>query len=139
MSHCTVRPADRLFRRRCLVAACLFLVLYLVCSQLSLYVGRGPAGLALAGLAGACFFGELVAVAFLVVRIRDEFQRVLLTQSFVWASVLTTLLATVWGFMELHDHEHLPHIPVLVLPFLLILLTAAAKLVIFRQHKSPAE
>jgi hypothetical protein len=139
MSECTIRSADRLFRRRCQIAASACLVLYIACSQLSLHAGRGPIGLTLAGLGGAAFFGEVVAIAFLAVRIRDEFQRALLTQSFLWASVLTMALVTVWGFIELHSHDTLPRIPILIVPFLLIVLTAAAKLIIFRQHKSPAE
>jgi hypothetical protein len=139
MSECTIRPADRLFRRRCQAVASACLVLYIACSQLSLHAGTGPLGLTLAGLAGASIFGEFVAVTFLVVRIRDEFQRVLLTQSFLWASVLTMAFATIWGMIELHSHDTVPHIPILVVPFILIILTAAAKLIIFRQHKSPAE
>jgi hypothetical protein len=139
MSSCSIRPADRLFRRRCQIVGSMCLVLYIASSQLSLRVGQGPRGLTLAGLGGAFFFGEIIAVTFLVVRIRDEFQRTLLTQSFLWASVLTMAFATIWGFIELHGHDTLPHIPILIVPFLLITLAAAAKLIIFRQHKSPVE
>jgi hypothetical protein len=98
-----------------------------------------PARIHSCRFAGAFIFGEIVALTFLAVRIRDVFQRVLLTQSFLWASVLTMAFATIWGMVELHSHETLPHVPILVVPFLLVILTAAAKLVIFRQHKSPAE
>jgi hypothetical protein len=139
MSDCTVRPADRIFRRRCQVAASACLITYIVCSQLSLHVGTGRLGLTLAGLAGASIFGELVAVAFLAVRIRDEFQRILLTQSFLWASLLTMAFVTIWGFIELHGHDSVPHLPILIIPCILIVLTTAAKLIIFRQHKSPVE
>lgn len=139
MSDCTIRPADRQFRRRCQIAGSACLLLYIACSQLSMHVGRNALGYTLAGLAGASIFGEVVALTFLAVRIRDEFQRVLLTQSFLWASVLSMAFATIWGMIELHNHDTLPHVPILIVPFVLIVLTAAAKLIIFRHHKSPAE
>jgi hypothetical protein len=70
---------------------------------------------------------------------RDEFQRVLLTQSFVWATVITMGFATVWGFVETFSHGTVPHFPVILVPAVLSLTTAAAKVFIFRKHKSPAE
>jgi chromate transport protein ChrA len=139
MSECSSQPTERQFRRRYRVIGAVCLLLYIASSQLSMYVGRTLPGYILAAFAGAFIFGEIVALTFLAVRIRDEFQRVLLTQSFLWASVLTMAFATIWGMVELHSHETLPHVPILVVPFLLVILTAAAKLVIFRQHKSPAE
>ncbi len=139
MSECMKSPADRQFRRRCQIAGCSSLVLYLACSQLALHMHEGPGGFVLAGIAGAAFVAELISVAFLVVRIRDEFQRILLTRSFVWATVITVTFATIWGFLELHSHDTIPHLPTLAIPFLLIFLTALAKVVIFRQHKSPQE
>jgi hypothetical protein len=139
MSECSVRPADRQFRRRCVGIASSCLVSYIACAQLAMKVGHGPAGMVLAGFAGAFFFAELVTVALLVVRMRDEFQRALLTQSFVWATVVTMAIATVWGFVELHGRDGFPHMPVLLVPALLIVFTTAAKVIVFRRHKSPAE
>lgn len=78
-------------------------------------------------------------MAFLAVRIRDEFQRTLLARSFCWASVITFALATVWGCVEMQAHGVVPHIPYLVIPGTTILLTTIAKLVIFRQNQAPAE
>ena len=139
MRQAIKNPADRQFRRRCQIAISSSLVLYIVCSQLSLRYPHGLFSLVLAGLAGAFFFTELVSVAFLVVRIRDEFQRILLTRSFIWATVITMGFATIWGFVELHSHGTVPHLPILLLPVILVCVTAAAKLLIFRQYRSPAE
>jgi hypothetical protein len=132
-------PADREYRRRCQVIACFSLVFYIAFSQLSLRYPHGVLSLVLAGLAGACFFTELVSLGFLTMRLRDEFQRILLTRSFVWATVITMALSTVWGFVELHSHGTVPHVPILALPAILIFITAAAKLLIFRRYRSPAE
>ncbi len=131
--------ADRRFRRRCQIIISASLVLFLVCSQLSLHHPTGVLSLTLAGLAGAFFFAELIGVGLLVFRIRDEFQRILLTRSFIWATIITMAFTTIWGFIELHAHDHLGRLPVLCIPFILIFTTAAAKLLIFRQYRSPSE
>jgi hypothetical protein len=132
-------PADRQFRRRCQVIAGSSLVLYMACSQLSLRYPHGLLSLVLAGLAGAAFFTEFLSVAFLLVRTFDEFQRILLTRSFLWATVITMGFATIWGFVELHSHGTVPHLPILLMPVILVCVTVAAKLLIFRQYRSPAE
>ena len=134
-----LHPADLQYRRRCQITASAALVLYIGFSQLSLRLGHGPAGLAAAGVGGACFYAELIALGLLAARLRDEFQRILLTQSFLWATLITMGIATVWGFIELHARGNFPHMPVLVIPAILIVLTTAAKLIIFRRHKSPQE
>jgi hypothetical protein len=139
MRQAIKNPADRQFRRRCQIAISSSLVLYIVCSQLSLRYPHGLLSLVLAGLAGASFFTELISVGLLVVRIRDEFQRILLTRSFLWATVITMGFATIWGFVELHSHGTLPHLPLVFVPIILICVTAAAKLLIFRQYRSPVE
>ena len=130
--------ADLRFRRRCQVTASSCLVLFIVCSQFSLRHPTGPFSLALAGLAGAFFFAEVVSVGFLIFRIRDEFQRILLTRSFVWATIITMAFTTIWGFIELHSHS-LGQLPILSIPALLVCITAAAKLLIFRQYRSPRD
>ena len=139
MSECLVNPANRQYRRRCQIVISISLVCYIAFSQLSQRLGHGTAGLVAAGLGGAAFFAELVALSFLVFRLRDEFQRILLTQSFLWATVITMGIAMIWGFIELHARDEFPHMPVLMIPAILIVLTTAAKLIIFRQHKSPQE
>jgi hypothetical protein len=139
MCQAIKNPADRQFRRRCQVIAGSSLVLYLACSQISLRYPHGVMSLVLAGLAGAAFFTELLSVAFLLVRIRDEFQRILLIRSFIWGTVITMGFATIWGFVELHSHGTVPHLPILLMPVILVCVTAAAKLLIFRQYRSPVE
>ena len=133
-------PADQRFQRKCQAAAGVSLVLYLVCSQTALRLHLGTAAdAALAAVAGAAFFAELVSVGLLTLRLRDEFQRILLTRSFVWATLVTMALATVWGSVELHSRGSLPHLSVLWLPITLVCATAIAKLLIFRQHSAQGE
>jgi hypothetical protein len=71
--------------------------------------------------------------------LRDEFQRALLLRSFVWATVITMAVVTIWGFVELRAHGTVPHMGVIWVPMLLVCLTAAAKLLIFRQYRPASE
>ena len=133
-------PADRRFQRKCQVAAAACLILYTLCSQASLRLHLGTAmTAALAAVAGAAFFAELVSVGLLTLRLRDEFQRILLTRSFVWATLVTMALATVWGSVELHSRDSLPHLGIIWLPITLVCATAVAKLLIFRQYSPQGE
>ena len=138
MCQAIKNPADRQFRRKCQIATGLSLVIFVMCSQESLRMHRGVLDLALAGVAGAAFFTELVSVGLLIGRLRDEFQRALLLRSFVWATVITMAVVTIWGFIELRAHGTVPHVGVIWVPLLLVCLTAAAKLLIFRQYR-PAD
>jgi hypothetical protein len=138
MSECSINPQKRILRRRAQVLGTSFFLVYLVSSQLALHFHDSAFGTALAVLSGISFFAELVVIGILVVRLRDEFQRILLAQSFLWATLITMALVTVWGFVELHSHGTAPHVPFLAIPVFLILATTAAKLLIFRQHRSPA-
>jgi hypothetical protein len=131
--------ADRQYRRYCQIAVSLSLVLYIVCSQASLRMHNNRFGLALAGMAGASFFVEILSVGLLVSRLRDEFQRILLTRSFVWATLITMALTTIWGFIELHAKGTLPHLNVLWIPVMLICVTAGAKVLIFRHYRPESE
>jgi len=131
--------ADRRFRRKCQIATGSALVVFVMCSQGSLRMRSGPVDLALAGLAGAAFFTEVVSVGLLLGRLRDEFQRTLLLRSFVWATVITMAVVTIWGFIELRAHGTVPHVGVIWVPMLMVCLTAAAKLLIFRQYRPAGE
>lgn len=136
MLECNIRPEQN--RRYQQISAAFFLT-YLALSQTLLHLRQGPLRLAVAGVCGAAFFAMLVGAGLRIRAMRDEFQRVLLTQSFVWATVITMGFATVWGFVETFSHGTVPHFPVILVPAVLILTTAAAKVFIFRNHKSPAE
>ena len=89
----------------------------------------------MSGGRGAAFFAELTTVGILVTRLRDEFQRALLTRSFLWATLITMALTTVLGSIELHGHGAVPHLDILWIPILLVCVTAAAKVCIFRRYK----
>lgn len=129
---------DRRFRRQCQVAAGLSLITYVACSQAALRMHSSAMSLVLAGVAGAAFFTEMVAVGILVMRLRDEFQRALLTRSFIWATLITMALTTVWGFLELHARGAVPHLDIVWIPIMLLVFTAAAKVCIFRRYR-PAD
>jgi hypothetical protein len=139
MCQIVKNEADRQFRRKCQIVTGLSLVVFVMCSQGSLRMHRGPLDLAVAGVAGAAFFAELVSVGLLLGRLRDEFQRTLLLRSFLWATVITMAVATIWGFIELRAHGMAPHVGVIWVPVLLVCLTAAAKLLIFRQYRPASE
>lgn len=96
-------------------------------------------GLVLSGFAGAAFFAELISVGLLTIHLRDEFQRILLMRSFVWATLITMGLSTIWGFIELHSRGAVPRLHVIWIPMILVSFTAAAKLLIFRQYKPDSE
>jgi hypothetical protein len=131
--------ADRQFRRSCQIGVGVSLLLYIVCSQASMRLHNGIPGMVLAGLAGASFFTELVSVGLMVTRLRDEFQRILLTRSFIWATLITMGFATIWGFMEQHASGNVPHLDVLWIPVILVCVTAGAKVFIFRQYRPASE
>jgi hypothetical protein len=131
--------ADRRFRRQCQIVTSISLILYMACSQASIRIHNGPAGMTLAGIAGASFFAEVFGVGLLVTRFRDEFQRALLTRSFVWATLITMALTTIWGSVELHARGTVPHLDIIWIPIILVVVTAGAKLFIFRQYRPENE
>ena len=133
------RPADRQFCRRCLMGVGFSLAVYVACSQTALRMHDSPLTLALAGISGAAFFAELVIVGLLVTRIRDEFQRILLSRSFLWGTLITMGFTTIWGFIELHMHNGVPHLELIWIPIILIGMTAGVKLLIFRQYRPGSE
>jgi hypothetical protein len=128
-------PADQQFRRHCQIAVGLSLFLYIACSQASLRLHNTAMGIVLAGIAGASIFAELVSVGLLLTRLRDEFQRALLTRSFIWGTVITMALTMIWGFIELHARGVVPHLNIIWIPIILVFITTAAKLLIFRQYR----
>ena len=135
MCQAVLTPSDKSFRRKCQIAIASCLLLYVASSQASLRLHHTSLGLVLSALAGAAFFGELLSAGLLVFRLRDEFQRILLTRSFLWATVITMGLCTIWGFINLHEHGAIPQVDILWIPFLLVCLTTAAKLLLFRQFR----
>ena len=139
MREIVKRLENRQFRRKCQLAAGASMLIYIVCSQAAQRIPERRLSVVLAGIAGAAFFAELVSVGMLVTRFRDEFQRVLLVRSFVWATLGTMALTTVWGFMELHGRGQVPHLDVIWVPIILVCATAAAKVLIFRQHRAVYE
>lgn len=136
MSECRIHPAQNRRYQRATIA---FFLTYIVLSQVTTHLHQGPLRLLCAGLSGGAFFFILVIAGMRIMNMRDEFQRILLTRSFVWATVITMGFATTWGFVETFSHGTIPRFPIILMPVILILTTAAAKVLIFRKHKSPSE
>jgi hypothetical protein len=139
MSTCDVHPTNRFNQRRYGALASVFFLLMMACELLLPSAPHGIPSLVVAGGIGAFFCAELATFALLALSRFDEFQRVLLTRSFIWATFATMALCSIWGFVELHGRAEVPHLQLMMLPVILALFTAAAKLILFRQHKSPAE
>ncbi len=94
----------------------------------------GSLGEVVAGLAGAMFFLMFVLFGLIVARSRDEFGRALMMRSLLGGLIGTMFFVFVWGFVEMFSHTPVAHIPILFVPVLLALLTAGAKVLIFRRH-----
>ena len=139
MSSCSSTPAKRQFRFRCIAVAFGCLAAYFVTFYAIPRPSTGLIPLILAAISGAFYFAFFVTVGVLAFGLRDEFQRVLLTRAFLWATIITMGITMIWGFVELGSHDTVPHLPVLILPAVLVAFTAAAKLFFFRQHKSPVD
>ncbi|HLI75870.1 MAG TPA: hypothetical protein VKV02_02915 [Acidobacteriaceae bacterium] len=93
----------------------------------------------IAGLTGATLFSMFVLFAVMATRMRDEFGRALLLRSLLAGLLGTMFVAFVWGYVETFSRTPVTHLPVLVVPAIFVLLTAAAKLIVFRRHRAGAE
>jgi hypothetical protein len=132
-------PADQRFIRRCQRVTGVSLLSYLTCAHFITDRPVTPTRLLLAGLAGAFFFTLLISSGLVVRRKFDEFQRVLITRSFLWATVITMGFSIIWGFVERFSRGAIPTLSILWIPVTLIVLTAAAKVLIFRQNRFPID
>ena len=115
------------------------LIVFFALSQMLQFMKLGPLRTTIGVIAGLAFCAVIASSGQLVWISSDEFRRHLLAKSFFAATILTFLFASLWGFAELFSHGTVPHIPLLILPVMLIFLTAAAKVVIFRQHRAPRD
>lgn len=114
-------------------------VMYLGTAGLVQAYPAGRFGLAVSLASGALFFAVLVTGGLLVAQRMDEFQRTLLTQSFLWATIGTMGFASIYGYVEAAPGSHVPHLPLLVLPVTLVLLTVATKAFFFRRNRADSE
>lgn len=76
------------------------------------FTNSAPTGLsayAAASLPALPILGVFFAMGRLLVRLRDEYQRVLLTRQLLIATAFALSVATVWGFIE--SFGLAPHIP----------------------------
>jgi hypothetical protein len=84
---------------------------------------------------GVTFTALLMLLWAIAIRSGDEYRRTLLWRSLTCGTAATAGLCTVWGYMELNGVS-VPRVPLLMVPFLLIITTTMAKLVVFRRERS---
>ena len=92
---------------------------------------RGIPADAAAGVQGAVLFGMVVLIGAIARRrSRGTMTGALNAQALLWGSLLTLLAVTVWGFVEMFAPGAVMHVPLLVVPGLLVLLTVLSKLIL---------
>ncbi len=73
------------------------------------------------GFTGA-FAAALWTFGLMAYRQKDEFHKVLLAQATMWSAFVTMTAALIWGFLE--TSGKVPLVPLLVVPFAFMMLTA---------------
>lgn len=96
---------------------------------------HGVTGIVIAALAGIGFFAMISLGFTILMRTSDEFRRLMLTRSVLWATGITLGLVSIYGYVDLLHPEAFPRIPLLVIPVAFIFIMTAAKLLVFRQHR----
>jgi peptidoglycan/LPS O-acetylase OafA/YrhL len=81
---------------------------------------------------GVSMVAMLIAAAIGLARQRDEFQRKLLTQAMIWGIGGMLAITTVWGLLEVHTS--IPRMDVLLNFPIFIVITAIAKVTLFRRN-----
>jgi peptidoglycan/LPS O-acetylase OafA/YrhL len=88
-------------------------------------------------VAGVSMVAMLVAAAVGLARQRDEFQRKLLTEAMMWGVGGMLAITTVWGLLEVHTS--IPKMEILMNFPIFMVITAIAKVVIFRRNPVGSE
>ena len=132
-----VSEEDRVLIRRCqrglggLIAlhAALFLTL-------QHYQTPGLERAICAGLEGAVLFAMFLILATIGWRrTRNGTRRAITVEAFGWGMSLTLLFALVWGCVETFGPSTTTHVPLIVVPALVLMLSAAAKAVLLLRAK----
>ena len=129
----SLRNRQKIQSRRFLPAAGLAFLLMLATDRGMHHVAASSLQALLAIVAGLSFTALLAIVPLTAYLARDEFQRRLLDQSFLWAGILVMTFCAIWGFLQFARFS-LPELPLALLPVAFLIVTAAAKLIIFRQN-----
>lgn len=127
------RTINRL--RRFMFASLLF---YFAGNFLTVHYRQGALNLVLGTVTGVCFFSAMALAGAMAYRQMDEFQRILLTRSFLLGTLVTLAGVTVWGYLEAFaaaaPHWHLQPFAI---PGALVVLTALFKVILFRRNRAP--
>jgi hypothetical protein len=132
MKQCGYTAEDRAAILQLRKAMVVLLIVFLGVQAVMRMRLSGAAGMTVAVLAGACFCGIMGVAWAVVLRSADEYRRVLLQRSVMWALGLTLGAVTVCGYVEVGMRTSL-HVPLLAVPLCFVMLTAAMKLVVFRR------
>ena len=128
--------SDRRFIKRCRQGMGATMLAYFALNGiLSHRRPSGALGEFIAGLDGAVFFLMFILSGFIVARSQDEFGRALMLRSLLGGVIGTMFFIFVWGFVETFSNTPVAHIPILFVPALLAILTAGAKVLLFRRAR----
>jgi hypothetical protein len=87
--------------------------------------------------AGISMVAMLIAAAIGLARQRDEFQRKLLTEAMIWGIGGMLAITTIWGLLEVHTS--IPKMDILMNFPIFMVITAIAKVAIFRHNSVGTE
>ncbi len=124
--------ADRTFLRRCQRAMGGLLALNVALNlQLQQHRLYGVPRAVCAGIEGAVLFAMFLIVGAIVwKRAAVKATHAKTLEAFVWGVGLTMFFAVIWGCMETFAPTTVTHVPLITVPGLTMLLTAAAKVVL---------
>ncbi len=104
--------AMKRYNRRSMIAAVIYVAAMLAVAWVRIKLSPVGVPLVLLALAPSLpLLGVLAAVVLYFREETDEFQRRLMLEGCMWASVILLGPATVWGFLEIFAHA--PHVPAL--------------------------
>ncbi len=84
-------------------------------------------------VSGLGFAGIVVLSWMVVLRSGDEYRRALLSKALTWGVGATVALTSIWGYVET-AWPAAPRLPMLAVPTVLIFVTTAAKVLVFRRE-----
>ena len=94
---------QRLRRRAIPIMICYFAVFFVVWWIFEHHRAHGPLAFALAAIPALPLIGAMVLIARYIHEETDEFKRAVIVEAILWATGLTMVLTTLWGFIELFN------------------------------------
>ena len=125
-----VLEGDRAVIRRCQRAMGGLLAVYMTAQTMLRFRPHAVPMAVAAGIQGAALFGIFVTFGFIArLRFRGTAVGALNAQALLWGLGLTMFLATVWGFEEAFAPGTVMHLPLLIVPAMVVGLSGIAKLI----------